>query len=70
MKTTSTNKQAIALINKAFDADGCLVNPKNKTAQKQAKQLLDANVCVYGETVNGYDVHNCLLIIAYPNKQL
>jgi hypothetical protein len=70
MKTTTTNKQAINLINKAFDADGYLVNAKSRKNQTEAKQLLESGIDFYGELVNGCDTHNCLLIIAYPNKCL
>jgi hypothetical protein len=70
MKTTTTNQQAINLINKAFDADGYLVNAKNRKNQNEAKQLLESGIDFYGELVNDFDTHNCLLIIAYPNKQI
>jgi len=69
MKTTTTNKQAINLINRAF-TDGYLINPKSRKNQTEAKQLLASGIDFYGELVNGYDTHNCLLIIAYPNKIL
>ena len=70
MKTTTTNQQAISLINRAFDADCYLVNAKSRKNQMEAKQLLDSGIDFYGELVNGCDTHNCLLIIAYPNKSL
>jgi len=70
MKTTTTNQQAINLINRAFDADGYLVNAKSRKNQTEAKQLLESGIDFYGELVNGCDTHNCLLIIAYPNKSL
>jgi hypothetical protein len=70
MKTTTTNQQAISLINRAFDSDGYLVNPKSRKNQTEAKQLLESGIDFYGELVNGCDTHNCLLIIAYPNKDL
>ena len=70
MKTTVTNQKVINLINRAFDADGYLVNPKSRKNQKEARELLDGNESFYGETVNGYEAHNCLLIIANPNTSL
>jgi hypothetical protein len=70
MKTTTTNQQAINLINRAFDTDGYLVNAKSRKNQNEAKQLLESGINFYGELVNGCDTHNCLLIIAYPNKSL
>jgi hypothetical protein len=70
MKTTTTNQQAINLINRAFDSDGYLVNPKSRKNQKEAKELLNSEYDFYDELVNGFDTHICLLIIAYPNKQI
>ncbi len=70
MKTTTTNQQAINLINKAFDFDGYLVNAKSRKNQTEAKRLLESGIDFYGELVNGCDTYNCLLIIAYPNKSL
>ena len=70
MTTTATNQQVISLINRAFNSDGYLINPKSKKNQKEAKMILESEVSYYGETVNGFEVHNCLLIIAYPNKSL
>ena len=68
--TTTTNQQVINLINRAFDADGHLVKANSRKNQSEAKQLLDSGINCYGELVNGFDAHNCLLIIAYPNKQI
>lgn len=68
--TTTINQQAVNLINKAFDADGYLVNAKSRKNQNEAKQLLESGISFYGESVNGYDIHNSLLIIAYPNSQI
>jgi hypothetical protein len=70
MKTTTTNQQAINLINRAFDSDGYLVNPKSRKNQQEAKDLLNNGLDSYDGLVNGCDTHNCLLIIAYPNKQI
>ena len=70
MKTTTTNQQAINLINRAFDLDGFLVNAKSRKNQKEAKQLLESGINFYGESVNGFDTYNSLLMIAYPNQQI
>ena len=70
LKTTTTNQQAINLINRAFDADGYLVTPKSNKNQTEARQLLESGIDFYGEFVNGRDTHNCLLIIANPNKNI
>jgi hypothetical protein len=70
MKTTVTNQQVISLINRAFNVDGFLVNPKSKKNQKEAIAFLESEVSVYGQTVNGFDAHTCLLIIAYPNSAI
>lgn len=70
IKTTTINQQVINLINKAFDANGYLVNEKSSKNKTEAKQLLESGIDFYGELVNGFDVHNSLLIIAYPNKSL
>jgi hypothetical protein len=70
MKTTTINQEVILLINKAFDFDGFLINPKSRKNKNQAKFFLESGVDFYGQTVNGYDVHNALLIIAYPNKEI
>lgn len=74
MKTTSTNKQIIDLINRAFDSEGYLINPKSRKNQMEAKRILhgdsyDADVEGY-DLVNGHEVHNSLLVIAYPNTSL
>jgi len=52
------------------DANGYLVNAKSRKNQTEAKQLLEGDFCFYGELVNGFDTHDCLLIIAYPNKDI
>jgi hypothetical protein len=70
MATTTTNQQVINLINKAFDNDGFLINPKSRKNQNKAKQLLECGIDFYGQLINGFDIHNCLLIIAYPNKSI
>jgi len=64
------NQQVIDLINRAFDVNGYLLNPKSRKNQNEAKQLIESGVDYYGQLVNGFEVHNCLLIIAYPNKNL
>jgi hypothetical protein len=70
MKTTTINQQVISLITKAFDSNGLLINAKSKKNQNEAKSILSQDNSFYGQLVNGYDVHNCLLIIAYPNKSI
>jgi hypothetical protein len=70
MTTTTTNQQAINLINKAFDKDGFLINPTSRKNQNEAKQLLECGIDFYGQLVNGFEIHNCLLIIAHPNKSI
>lgn len=70
MTTTTKNQQVINLINRAFDADGYLKKPNSRKNQNEAKQLLESGIDFYGELVNGCDTHNCLLIIAFPNKIL
>jgi hypothetical protein len=69
-KTTTTNKEVIALIEKAFDKQGMLINPNSRKNQNQAKGFLESDYSYYGEKVNGYDTHTCLLIIAYPNRDI
>jgi hypothetical protein len=68
--TTTTNQQVINLINRALDAHGYLIKAKSRKNQMEAKQLLESGIDFYGELVNGFHTHNCLLIIAYPNKSL
>jgi hypothetical protein len=68
--TTTTNQQVISLINRSFDSNGFLVNPKSRKNQSEAKQLLDGEDRFYGQVVNGFDTYNSLLIIAYPNAQI
>lgn len=70
MKTTATNQQVINLINRAFDSKGYLVAPRSVKNRVEAKKLLDSEEDFYGQLVNGWDVHNSLLIIAYPNTPL
>ncbi len=69
MKTTATNQQAINLINRSFDSDGFLMNPKSRKNQKEAKELLENNN-FYGQLLDGFDVHTSLLMIAYPNREI
>lgn len=70
MNKQVTNQQVIDLINRAFDADGRLVNPKSKRNQAQARSFLDSGVNYSGRIVDGYDAHISLTIIAYPNKSI
>ena len=68
MKTTVTNQEVINLINASFDIDGFLIVKGKNARQKKAIEILESEVSYYGEYVNGFDAHNCLLIIAYPNQ--
>jgi len=70
MKTTATDQKVITLINRAFNADGYLVNKGSRKNKKEANEFLNGDVSYYGELVNGWDAHNCLLIIANPNVEL
>ena len=80
MKTTCTNAQVVSLISRAFDADGMLVGNGKRKNQVEARAILAENEGKYSDdtsrtygvndTVNGYDVHASLLIIAYPNKAI
>ena len=70
MKNLVTNQEVINLINAAFDADGSPIKKGKMARQKIALEILDSEVSYYGQTVNGCDAHNCLLIIAYPNTDL
>jgi hypothetical protein len=70
MTTSTTNQQVIDLINRSFDSNGFLVNPKSRKNQSEAKQLLDVDDNFYGQVVNGFDTYNSLLMIAYPNAQI
>jgi hypothetical protein len=72
MKTTVTNQQVIALINRAFDPKGFLVKSKRRRNQKEAREILENEneESYYGKLVNGLEAHNCLLIIAYPDHSL
>jgi hypothetical protein len=62
--------QAINLIKKAFDNNGYLINPNSIKNQLAAKKILDSGCELYDKTYNGWNIHNCLLIIAYPNKSI
>lgn len=68
--TPCTNEQVVSLITRAFDADGMLVSNGKRKNQKEARAILDSGVNVYNTYVNGCDAHDCLLIIAYPNRTL
>ncbi len=80
LHTTCQNEQVTALVNRAFDADGMLVSKGKRNNQKEARAILAENAGkysndtsrTYGEndTVNGFDVHDSLLIIAYPTRQI
>lgn len=68
MKTTATNKELINLINMAIDSNGFLINPKSQKNKTVAQKLLNSGINFYDETVNGFNAHDALLIIAFPNK--
>jgi hypothetical protein len=80
MKTTCTNSQIVSLINRAFDADGMLVSKGKRKNQAEARAILAENKDKYSndptraysdsDMVRGYDVHDSLLIMAYPNRTL
>lgn len=65
-----TTTQAISLINRAFDANGFLINPKSKKNQNEARAILESDLNLYGKTVNGFDAHVCMLVIAYPDQAI
>lgn len=67
---TYTTAQAIEFINRAFDADGFLVNPKSKKNQAKAQAILDSGLSLYGKKADGYDAHASLLMIAYPDQAI
>jgi len=69
MKTTITNQKVIDLITRAFDANGFLIHPTSRKNQNEAKAFLESHEFEY-EEVNGLDIHDSLLIIAYPNKSI
>ena len=68
--TTSTNEKLINLINRAFDENGILIDINSRKNKREANELLESGVSFYGETVNEYDAHISLLVIAYPNKKI
>lgn len=72
MKNLATNQEVINLINAAFDADGSPIKKGKVARQKKALEILENREKYYNDydTVNGFDVHNCILIIAYPNTDL
>lgn len=70
MRTSITSKKVIKLINRAFDSEGSLINPKSKKNINEAKSILESGIDYYNKYLNDYDVYNCLLIIAYPDKEI
>ncbi len=78
--TPCQNEQVVALVTRAFDADGMLVSKGKRNNQKEARAILAENEGKYSndparpygvnDVVNGYDVHASLLIIAYPNMAI
>jgi len=69
MANLTTNGEVITLIMKAFNADGQLIHPNSKKNIAEANRLLEESD-VYGETCNGWDSYNCLLIIANPHTDI
>lgn len=69
MKTTIKDPKIINLISRAFDSDGYLINPKNRKNIEEARFILASNN-YYDELIHGWNVQDCLTIIAYPNKTL
>jgi hypothetical protein len=72
MKNKATNQEVINLINASFDADGSPIKKGSRARSKKAIEILENREKYYNDydTVNGFDVHNCILIIAYPNTDL
>jgi len=68
--TTYTTSHVADLINRAFDANGYLVNPKSRRNQTEAKAILNSGLNLYGRMVDGFDAHTSLLMIAYPNQTI
>jgi hypothetical protein len=69
-KTTCTNQQAVNLINRAFNEDGFLINPNSRKNISDAKQILENATDIAYTLVNGCETWDCLLIIAYPNRDI
>jgi hypothetical protein len=67
--TPCQNEQVVALVTRAFDADGMLVSKGKRKNQKEAHAILDSGADTSGY-VGRYEAHTSVLIIAYPNKQI
>lgn len=67
--TPCTNDQVVALVNRAFDADGMPVSKGKRKNQKEARAILDSGADTSGY-VGRYEAHVSLLIIAYPNAAI
>jgi hypothetical protein len=67
--TPCTNDQVVALVTRAFDADGKLVSKGKRNNQKEARAILDSGADTTGY-VGRYEAHTSVLIIAYPNKAI
>ena len=72
MTNSSKDQEVINLINAAFDVDGSPIKKGKIARQKIALEMLENRENYYNDydTVNGFDVHNCICIIAYPNRDL
>jgi hypothetical protein len=64
-----TNDQVVALVNRAFDADGMLVSKGKRKNQAEARAILDTGADTSGY-VGRYEAHTSVLVIAYPNKAI
>lgn len=67
--TPCTNDQVVALVTRAFDANGMLVSKGKRKNQAEARAILDSGADTSGY-VGRYEAHTSLLIIAYPNKEI
>jgi hypothetical protein len=67
--TPCTNDQVVALVNRAFDADGMLVSKGKRKNQAEARAILDTGADTSGY-VGRYEAHTSVLVIAYPNKAI
>ena len=63
-------EQAKLLIDKSFDSEGYLINPKSHKNINEAKSLLNSEVSFYNTYHNGKDISVCLTVIAYPNSSI
>ena len=69
-QTNTKMNEVTTLIRKAFNAEGYLVSPKSRKNQQAAKSALESGVDYSKQTLDGYNVHASLLIIAYPTQSI